>query len=126
MDAQNNAGYLRWKNTEWWQDGYEKLWQDALPTEETSHKEQEDENGNNAAADGGQKPEHVAKSPKKPRKNLQRERSQCAQGTVVYLTADADDELHELREGETYIIGGIVDHNRYKVFEFFVRVRPGD
>ena len=38
-------------------------------------------------------------------------------GTVVYLTADSDVELTELKEGETYIIGGIVDHNRYKVCE---------
>lgn len=35
--------------------------------------------------------------------------------TVVYLTADSSEELTELKEDETYIIGGIVDHNRYKV-----------
>jgi Trm5-related predicted tRNA methylase len=35
--------------------------------------------------------------------------------TIVYLTADSDEELVELKETETYIIGGICDHNRYKV-----------
>jgi tRNA (guanine9-N1)-methyltransferase len=34
---------------------------------------------------------------------------------TVYLTADSKDELVELSEDETYIIGGICDHNRYKV-----------
>jgi tRNA (Guanine-1)-methyltransferase len=38
----------------------------------------------------------------------------CTQESVVYLTGDADEELQELKEGETYIIGGICDHNRYK------------
>ncbi len=34
---------------------------------------------------------------------------------VVYLTADSSEVLEELKEGETYIIGGICDHNHYKV-----------
>jgi tRNA (guanine9-N1)-methyltransferase len=33
----------------------------------------------------------------------------------VYLSADAEEELDTLKENETYIIGGIVDRNRYKV-----------
>ena len=35
--------------------------------------------------------------------------------SVVYLTADSSEVLEELKEGETYVIGGICDHNRYKV-----------
>lgn len=35
--------------------------------------------------------------------------------SLVYLSADAEDELETLREDEVYIIGGIVDRNRYKV-----------
>jgi len=34
---------------------------------------------------------------------------------VVYLTADSSEVLEELKEGETYVIGGICDHNRFKV-----------
>lgn len=44
-------------------------------------------------------------------------RAPVGRGTIVYLTADSDVELTELKEGETYVIGGIVDHNRYKVCE---------
>ena len=33
---------------------------------------------------------------------------------LVYLTADSPTELAELRAGDIYIIGGIVDRNRHK------------
>lgn len=44
-----------------------------------------------------------------------RKRTRAPKESVIYLTADSEHELLELREGETYIIGGICDHNRYKV-----------
>ncbi|RSH92661.1 tRNA (guanine(9)-N(1))-methyltransferase [Saitozyma podzolica] len=34
--------------------------------------------------------------------------------SLVYLSADAEEELQTLREDEVYIIGGIVDRNRHK------------
>lgn len=34
---------------------------------------------------------------------------------LVYLSADADEELTTLADDEVYIIGGIVDRNRHKV-----------
>jgi tRNA (guanine9-N1)-methyltransferase len=34
---------------------------------------------------------------------------------LVYLSADSNNELETLSENEIYIIGGIVDRNRFKV-----------
>lgn len=36
-------------------------------------------------------------------------------GKLVYLTADSEDTVEDLVPGTSYIIGGIVDRNRYKV-----------
>lgn len=44
--------------------------------------------------------------------------------SVVYLTADSEEELIELKEGEIYVIGGICDHNRYKVCIYSRYPRP--
>ena len=71
----NDAGYKRWDRTEWWQEGYERLWMELVDGEEAENTKR----------------------------------------NIVYLTADSEQELTELKKHETYIIGGICDHNRHKV-----------
>jgi tRNA (guanine9-N1)-methyltransferase len=73
LESLGDASYKRWMKTDWWAEGYERLWE-ADPD---------------------------------------------VKQTVVYLTADSDEELTELKPDETYVIGGICDHNRLKVCSFF-------
>lgn len=44
-----------------------------------------------------------------------RARSRAAPSTVVYLTGDSPNVLTALEPGHTYVLGGIVDRNRYKL-----------
>ncbi|THH16621.1 hypothetical protein EW146_g4047 [Bondarzewia mesenterica] len=94
LEGMNDAGYKRWTGTEWWSESYERLWEE---------REEAKEAGEAAAAeveeDNGKAMQASSIAPKT---------------SVVYLTADSPEELSELKEGETYIIGGICDHNRYK------------
>ena len=102
LESMNNAGYKRWTEAEWWTERYEHLWtlsERPVP---------------------GQAPDMTctdeAKAPGST-SSLSNARAQAKslQDTVVYLTADSEEELLELKPEETYIIGGICDHNRYKV-----------
>lgn len=110
LESMNDAGYKRWTETVWWSDGYEQLWlRQHLP--EVQGRRISEENGldtnptnKSEAADASsfRKPVTI-KTP-----------ASAAQDAVVYLTADSEHELVELKPEETYIIGGICDHNRYK------------
>jgi len=99
LESMGNAGYKRWTETEWWAEGYEHLWTTSAqdqPTDPTSIAE-----------------------PKASTSSLNgRLSARAAQNTIVYLTADSEEELTELSPDETYIIGGICDHNRYKVVKW--------
>lgn len=81
----NDAGHRRWSRTEWWEEDYDRLWAEPQPPGDES------------------KTRGCPALPQADRRN------------IVYLTADSSEELLELNEGEIYIIGGICDHNRYKV-----------
>ncbi|KAG6850926.1 hypothetical protein H0H93_006752 [Arthromyces matolae] len=99
LEGQNDAGYTRWANTEWWSEGYERLWQD---------KESSSSESSGQTSEGGANEDGL--STKDASAGLLHD----IREKVVYLTADSDQELMELKPEETYIIGGICDHNRYK------------
>ena len=99
LESMNNAAYKRWTEAEWWTEGYEHLWTlSERPVE-------------------GQAPDMVESEVLGSTSSLSNTRVQAksSQDTVIYLTADSEEELLELKPEETYIIGGICDHNRYKV-----------
>lgn len=106
LEKLNDAGYKRWAGTEWWTEGYERLWvqnsAEAAPGggDNSGGAATEDDHGEDN--EGGNGPEKLLATP-------------VPQDCVVYLTADSTEVLEELKEGETYVIGGLCDHNRYKV-----------
>ena len=105
LEGMSNAAYKRWKDTEWWHESYERLW-----------KGTQGEGATPVAAEAKSNTLLDQTTNSDEQKPSQAEVPQMAsQDSVVYLTADSSDELTELKEGETYIIGGICDHNRYKV-----------
>ncbi|KAF8625590.1 hypothetical protein AX15_005290 [Amanita polypyramis BW_CC] len=101
LEGMSNAGYKRWTETEWWKEGYEQLWsrQDVPEQEQPT-------------ADRPSSDIDTMDNPEVP--SSHRKLAKAARDTVVYLTADSEEELSELKPDETYIIGGLCDHNRYK------------
>ncbi|TCD63881.1 tRNA (guanine(9)-N(1))-methyltransferase [Steccherinum ochraceum] len=110
LEAISDAAYKRWIDTDWWTEGYERLWEAEAETEVTKAT------GSEEADEKIEKEEDASGTVKKKAKTAKKQQKPqtAPRETVVYLTADSAEELTELKEDETYIIGGIVDHNRYK------------
>ncbi|KAH6914780.1 guanine-1-methyltransferase-domain-containing protein [Coprinopsis sp. MPI-PUGE-AT-0042] len=106
MDSIGDASHRRWSKTEWWTEGLERLWSDSPAAVSSS----EIASGTALAGEGpGPSSGTAAKFPFEGLPS-----SEDIRQKVVYLTADCDEELTELKPDEIYVIGGIVDHNRYK------------
>ena len=116
LESMGDAGYKRWINAKWWSEGYSRLWENEdIPQSDTESDplrptDREKEDPSLCATTSS-----VA-----TQSNPRITRNITPKSTVVYLTADSEDELSELRPDETYIIGGICDHNRYKVTFAFI------
>jgi tRNA (guanine9-N1)-methyltransferase len=95
------ATYQNWRGVEWWEEDYNQLWT-LDGTEVPLDWSGEDKN-------------QITRTFTCPVTSIVRHRTNSAKNKVVYLTADSDIELLELDPEETYVVGGIVDKNRYKV-----------
>ncbi|PFH49263.1 hypothetical protein AMATHDRAFT_148071 [Amanita thiersii Skay4041] len=114
LESMNDAGYKRWTGTEWWEDGYEQLW--LRQESAAENQRQTPEKASCPDASHSEKLEELDTPASRKMRHFKgsKEPTRTTQDTVVYLTADSEEELMELRPEETYIIGGICDHNRYK------------
>lgn len=98
LEAINHGAYRRWRRVLFSESSYEELC--SLST---------------GVVDGDDFKEPSGRSLQRLDKNK-----------LVYLTADSENEITELSEGETYIIGGIVDRNRHKVDNMIIRKTSTD
>ena len=139
LESLGDASYKKWPSAQWRSESYETLWDSdeffepstatttaghsLLTRNDSASQKNSDATAlsavpENAGADLTSQPvigaasEAVASASASIQPNAP---PRLAKSSVVYLTADTEDELTELRPDETYIIGGIVDHNRYKV-----------
>lgn len=139
MESMSNAAYKRWVHAEFWSEDYERLWKQSdtanvatagqhsrsLEGDATEgaqvlgsasiHRDSVDDEAAREATDTTTEDSEQYRGHSRSDSGRQHLPSSAPKDSVIYLTADSQDELTELKEGETYIIGGIVDHNRYKV-----------
>ncbi|CCM03356.1 uncharacterized protein FIBRA_05485 [Fibroporia radiculosa] len=112
LESLSNAAYKRWVNAHWWQEGYERLWEGCPPVRQSEDSGQNEPPAIAAIEHTGDTHTVNDRLPHSQNRNI--EWTSVPKESVVYLTADSDTELTELKEDETYIIGGLCDHNRYK------------
>ncbi|GJN91985.1 hypothetical protein Rhopal_005013-T1 [Rhodotorula paludigena] len=118
-----------WKGVEWWDEGVEQLYE-GVPEPAPTAAAAPEEVVQDGSAENGGAAQPVASTSAAPSAQAAptpadvplvtlgtlrgRPRARVPRSTVVYLTGDSPNVLSRLEAGHTYILGGIVDRNRYK------------
>ncbi|KAK4049630.1 tRNA (guanine(9)-N(1))-methyltransferase [Microbotryomycetes sp. JL221] len=103
FDSLPDKAHESWRHVEWWHEGYEQLWRD----ENNQLRQQTDVSAASNSSDTSREVVTVGHKRGQPR-------SKCDKSSIVYLTGDSPNILASIEEGKTYVLGGIVDRNRYK------------
>ncbi|KAF8806276.1 hypothetical protein BYT27DRAFT_7191602 [Phlegmacium glaucopus] len=112
LEDLGDASYKRWTNTKWWSEGYSRLWENGDDILQPDTEIDLVRVGSSST--NGEKEDSAFTSSAATQTLPNTTQNNIPKSTVIYLTADSEDELFELKPDETYIIGGICDHNRYK------------
>ncbi|TYJ55914.1 hypothetical protein B9479_003437 [Cryptococcus floricola] len=108
----SSSNWDKWTRCHWWNEGLDVLQGQLQGSVAQEGQKQETSLGAGGEADGNTMLEKTMLSrltgPNLPPDLIP------GKHTLVYLSADAEEEITTLSEDEVYIIGGIVDRNRYK------------
>lgn len=101
--------HLHWKGVEWWEEGFEKLYE----------AEEAVKAGGTVAMDASSSTLPTSEEVEEARKVklgvfAGQPRSVAPKSSVIYLTGDSPNVLTSIDPNHTYVLGGIVDRNRYK------------
>ncbi|TFK43841.1 guanine-1-methyltransferase-domain-containing protein [Crucibulum laeve] len=114
LESMNEAGYKRWIKTQWWNESYEGLWLGKDSASSSKFEAASVQESSSAVSTAQDSQDTLKTQYSRQPESAGIEHHNDVQKKVVYLTADSEDELTELKADEIYIIGGICDHNRYK------------